>query len=882
MLSVTMAGLNAAQKSMDVASNNMANANTVGFERSYATFGDIFSNDPAADPKTAVGSGVSTSSVTRDTTAGALTTTGRVTDMAINGRGFFVVQDPAGGPTSFTRAGTFNLDKMGHLIDNSGNVLQGYPSVGTGTFDASGTEIMKPQAGTLTGITVSTQYSAGTVLPDGKTIAGQEIQSMTFSGPATASGTMQISGVVAGQSFGPVPFLVTNGMSSEDIVKAATAALTANNTKFPEPSNVKAILNGNSSSVQIAFNYADGAVSPLTIQPAPNPGPSYSTVAYSPLMPAVQTIANSEVASSLPMPPVAGTFVAQLSDGANSVNVPVSLTLDNTGNYNNLSVNSQIAAYLSNPANVPSGWSSRAFQVDGSGNLKITCGADEASPVATIGLTYNDTSSLFNNDAQVIPANALLAPPVNQANFNLNITDSAENSLAVPIVINKPSESIADQVVAYINAMQDPTSTIYTSTSKATRDLWARRSVSKDSASGDLKISAFKNTPSILDVAFNDTAAWTNATETLADSDLTKNLTAWNNTQANVHLTDGTNSVDVPVTFTRNGLSYDSIASQIKDYFNTNASSLPPSWSGVVAAYDSASSTMKLTATTQALPKISWSYAPISGPTLPTGVPATPGTLKSIGVEPNLSVTQPTPSDINIMATNVAATPAQGAKQTLIFSTPTTDATLKFNGVTLSVNAGDTLGTIAINLQNKLKTAFGSGSGINVQAHLSADGSTDGIQVIYPANSGNLTLQAPNWTTSEVTKGNAVELSKGSSSPVLMQGVSIGSNGEVSATYSNGATYSMGFIALANFANNSGLKDVGNNRFVQTGNSGSPLITPAGAPQAGNIMSGQLEQSNVDITNELMSMIRAQQVYNGNARVLQTMVDTVTKITDLR
>jgi flagellar hook protein FlgE len=47
-------------------------------------------------------------------------------------------------------------------------------------------------------------------------------------------------------------------------------------------------------------------------------------------------------------------------------------------------------------------------------------------------------------------------------------------------------------------------------------------------------------------------------------------------------------------------------------------------------------------------------------------------------------------------------------------------------------------------------------------------------------------------------------------------------------------------------------------------------------------MSGALEQANVDITSELMDMIRAQQVYNGNARVLQTTVDTVTKITDLR
>ena len=115
-----------------------------------------------------------------------------------------------------------------------------------------------------------------------------------------------------------------------------------------------------------------------------------------------------------------------------------------------------------------------------------------------------------------------------------------------------------------------------------------------------------------------------------------------------------------------------------------------------------------------------------------------------------------------------------------------------------------------------------------------------------------------------------------------MQGVSISPKGEIISNYSNGQSYSMGFVAIATFANDGGLKDIGGNRFMQTGDSGTPNISAAGAPKAGNIMSGALEQANVDITAELMDMIRSQQVYNGNARVLQTTVDTVTKITDMR
>lgn len=131
MLSVTMAALNAAQKEMNVTSNNLANASTVGFKRSYTNFGDVFSNDPASNPKTAVGSGVLVASVARDTTAGALKSTGRVTDMAIDGRGYFVTRDPAGGASganTYSRAGNFGLDAAGNLVDPGGFVVQGFPT----------------------------------------------------------------------------------------------------------------------------------------------------------------------------------------------------------------------------------------------------------------------------------------------------------------------------------------------------------------------------------------------------------------------------------------------------------------------------------------------------------------------------------------------------------------------------------------------------------------------------------------------------------------------------------------------------------------------------------------------------------------------------------
>ena len=67
---------------------------------------------------------------------------------------------------------------------------------------------------------------------------------------------------------------------------------------------------------------------------------------------------------------------------------------------------------------------------------------------------------------------------------------------------------------------------------------------------------------------------------------------------------------------------------------------------------------------------------------------------------------------------------------------------------------------------------------------------------------------------------------------------------------------------------------------TSTTTSGNAILTRAGAPYAGDILSGTLEQANVDITQELMTMLKAQQVYNGNARMLQAAIEVGSRITD--
>ena len=124
-------GVQAMSKSMQVISNNIANVNTVGFKGSRAEFADLLSqaiNTPAG--KKQVGRGVRVEAVQGLFHQGSFESTSVVTDVALNGGGYFVVT--SGDETFYTRAGTFSINKDGDLVNSIGMNVNGY------LYDASG------------------------------------------------------------------------------------------------------------------------------------------------------------------------------------------------------------------------------------------------------------------------------------------------------------------------------------------------------------------------------------------------------------------------------------------------------------------------------------------------------------------------------------------------------------------------------------------------------------------------------------------------------------------------------------------------------------------------------------------------------------------------
>ncbi len=123
-----ISGIKSHQSSIDVLSHNIANINTTGFKESTIEFSTILSDQLSGtvfDPLNSdIGVGTQVNSITKNFKQGALVKSGNTYDLAINGIGWFGMLDEKGNKF-FTRAGTFNPDATGHLVDMNGNYLTG-------------------------------------------------------------------------------------------------------------------------------------------------------------------------------------------------------------------------------------------------------------------------------------------------------------------------------------------------------------------------------------------------------------------------------------------------------------------------------------------------------------------------------------------------------------------------------------------------------------------------------------------------------------------------------------------------------------------------------------------------------------------------------------
>jgi flagellar hook protein FlgE len=145
---LALSGLNAAQADLTVTANNIANTATNGFKGSRAEFAELFSVSPQGVSSNAIGNGVRVSNVAQQFTQGNIDFTDNSLDLALSGQGFFILND--GGALAYTRAGAFQVDNQGYVVNARQQRLQVYPPSADGQFNT----------GALTDIQLVTSESA--------------------------------------------------------------------------------------------------------------------------------------------------------------------------------------------------------------------------------------------------------------------------------------------------------------------------------------------------------------------------------------------------------------------------------------------------------------------------------------------------------------------------------------------------------------------------------------------------------------------------------------------------------------------------------------------------------------------------------------------------
>ena len=188
----------------------------------------------------------------------------------------------------------------------------------------------------------------------------------------------------------------------------------------------------------------------------------------------------------------------------------------------------------------------------------------------------------------------------------------------------------------------------------------------------------------------------------------------------------------------------------------------------------------------------------------------------------------------------------------------------------LTINGDGFFTTVSPTSSNTLYTRAGSfeidGSGYVVSNSLNR------LQVFPTDAVGNVTSTTPG--TALVPPANAAG--------AQFSGVNVSNEGAVTVAYADGSTVVVGKVAIASFTSPQGLKQLGSSSWLSTGLSGSATYNSPGTGPAGPLLSGALERSNVDLSEELVGLITAQSYFQANSKAIDTSQQILQTVIQLR
>ncbi|MCP8898636.1 flagellar hook-basal body complex protein [Gilvimarinus xylanilyticus] len=800
-----LSGIRAANTDLEVTGNNIANASTTGFKTSRVEFGDVYASSLLGSGSNTPGSGVGVQNIRQQFGQGNLNFTDNQLDLAVNGGGFFVVDD--GGDQLFTRAGAFGLDQDGYVVTNTGYNLQGY------TAD---------EDGNVSGILSDLQVDVSTQAPR---------QTTDVSASINVNANQQVLETV-GQSFS------TDGLAVGESLKGLREPTTTIIDTGVNTGALAGLAVGETRSVTAQFS--------LTRNPGEDDERSVDIDIdddFSSPDELVQEINNQILAGNINAVATLDGGVIKIQDGTEGVDS-----------------NFDIAETSTTPPAGPS------VDIDGT----------------------NFDPSQFTVEEQGEPA---------QDNGYAPQQLVISNPEGTEVTYNSEQGASAAQTASELNALPGVSAT---ATTTATID-----GLTLDNSSQTLQLNGVVLTSSDINALADEINNLTTSTlpgisaEVVTDPGTNQDnlvLTSSVGTDLNFSFADGGSSGFITV------LGSNTAGSNQTLDLNTDPAMGDASQSIVVGGqisilmdegYEVASAT----------PAVGNLFAPL-GPASFTEVP-----VNQFDPEDQATYNHATSNTIFDSMGNPHVMTQYFVKQPYDPNNPSTspnhwvmyvqvdgqevgdpDPTLPPPENTLPTQAAFNVhfnqdGTLNESLTDTMlisnwtpRDEQGNEIGALGPLPVLQGGSTP---VAEPPSSSNFLIDLAGST--QFGAEFAVEqLDQDGYTTGRLSGLDVNDSGIIFARFTNGEAQVLGQVALANFANVEALKPVGDTMWAQSADTGEAVIGAPGSASLGSINSGALEESNVDLSSQLVNLIIAQRNFQASAKTIETANQTTQTIINLR
>lgn len=928
-----LSGLSAASSDLRITGNNIANASTVGFKASRAEFADVYASSLLGTGSNQIGAGVKLANVAQRFDQGTISFTNNSLDLAIDGNGFFVLSDQ--GARTYSRAGAFSVDNEGFIVSASGSRVQGFTANDAGTLSGIlgdlqiNTSNLPPLQTSLVEASVNLDARALVLSEVGTslTTTGTNIGVARLGLPDPTSTTLEtnaaptpfdfsvntVSSIDAGNTI--VAFDFSGGAASTFEVSLAGSSVPSENT------TVTVTLDSNIATLQDLINdirndlagtgigvdvredpsnlgrlqfYATntGENSTITLDPSNNfaTGAGVTQADLENVLGGIQLgQAGGAGASNTNPDPYGGSPTQGVVGNDTQASFDITLA-GSSGNNGTVTINLD-----SNITNAAALIADIEDDLLASG-ISVTVGPDPAdnSRIQFVSTVAGEPSTITIGNLNASAIGVTQADISNVLNLTTGVSvpgiDSASNGYEAQTVdVTYPDGSIisvdiaAGSTAAQI-ASQFSSATIpdvnATATTQAT-----------------IAASGYNNASGTLNLTINGVAvAGSNLTE-LANS-LNSGLAGLGTVSAEI-TTDGdlviTDQVGNDLVFGASGDPADSVdvrgSQSLGVTLDTSGNSVAAVGGVVQLSFNEGVSIAN----------------------------AQPAVSNLFGIlDPNaftefaLNTFDPSNQDTYNAATSLTIYDSLGNSHALSLFfvkerfTPGVPGEEENRWTMYALIDGQDVGDPDPNLpppQNQEPTRASFAVQFNTDGTLNPagtdpilisnwvpldeEGNPNGATGPLPVLSGGgLPVEQPPTTSNfEVRLTDSTQFGRDFALGSVEQngfatgklsGLAIDDSGVLVARFTNGQNSTLGQIAIADFANTQGLSSVGDTAWIETNQSGAPVVAAPGSGSLGSVTSGALEDSNVELSEQLVQLIIAQRNFQANSRTITT-ADEITQ-----